>query len=250
MFNMYRYVYKITITEGDLKDYYYYGKHTTENFNDNYHGSSSILNKLNYFEKYPNGWKREIIRMCITDEEQTKLENELIKQHKREEKCLNCIKTCSSGGNITNWSDEKRKEVREKKQATWAAKTPEEMQVHAEKSRQAVLGEKNPMWKTNYRDFMSEEAAKARDEKWYNTMMSKSPEEKAEINKKRGKGGKKMKGCVVISNELCVKRIMPEELNYYLSLGYIRGFKGNKEYMERAYKDRKPGNKGLKISKK
>ena len=222
---MYRYVYKITITEGYLKDFYYYGKHTTKNFNDNYHGSSSILNKLNYFEKYPNGWKREIIKMCINSDEQTELENKLIREHKHEEKCLNAIRTCSSGGNITNWTDEKRKEIREKKQKTWKSKTEEEMLIHAEKSRQNMLGEKNPMWQTNYSDFMTEEAAKERDRKWYNTMMNKSPEEKAEINKKRGKGGKKMKGSIVISNELCIKRIMPKDLEYYLGLGYERGMK-------------------------
>ena len=222
---MYRYVYKITITEGDLKDYYYYGKHTTKNLNDNYHGSSSVLLKLHYFEKHPNCYKKEIIKMCTDDNEQTQLENELINKHKHEDQCLNCIKTSSSGGNITNWTEEKRKEIREKKQATWAAKSPEEMLIHAEKARQAVLGEKNPMWKKNYRDLMTEEAAKERDKKWYNTMMSKSPEEKAEINRKRGKGGKKMKGCCIISNELCIKRVMPQELNYYFSIGYERGMK-------------------------
>lgn len=222
---MYRYVYKITVTEGDLKDFYYYGKHTTNKLNDNYHGSSSVLKKLNYFEKYPNGWKREIIKMCITDEEQAELENKLIMEHKYEEKCLNCIRTSSSGGNITHWTDEKRKEIREKKQETWSKKTEEEMKEHAEKVRQAVLGEKNPMWKTNYRDFMTEEAAKERDRKWYNTMMNKSPEEKAEINKKRGKGGAVQKGKISICNELCIKRIWPKDLEYYLSLGYERGMK-------------------------
>ena len=30
---MYRYVYKITLTEGDFKDLYYYGKHTTNKLN-------------------------------------------------------------------------------------------------------------------------------------------------------------------------------------------------------------------------
>ena len=34
-----------------------------------------------------------------------------------------------------------------------------------------------------------------------------------------------MKGCCIISNELCIKRVMPQDLNYYLSLGYERGMK-------------------------
>ena len=245
---MYRYVYKITITEGDLTGYYYYGKHTTKKIDDNYHGSSSILKKLNYFEKYPNGYKKEIIKMCMTDEEQSQLENDLIRQHKREEKCLNCLNTSSSGGNIM--SIEKRKEAIEKKKATWAAKSKEEKNIIREKISKLTAGDKNPMWQTNYRDFMTEEAAKARDQKWYNTMMSKSPEEKAEINKKKGKGGKSLKGRIVISNEICIKRIKPEELNYYLSLGYIKGFKANKSYTEKSTKNKRTAwNKGLKTGK-
>ena len=220
---MYRYVYKLTVTEGDLKDYYYYGKHTTKNLDDNYRSSSSILKKLNYFDKYPNGYKLEIIKMCMNVEEQTILENKLINEHKREEKCLNCIQSSSSGGNITNWSDEKREEIKQKKQKAWQNKSEEEKNIIKEKC--GLPGEKNPMWHTNYRDFMTEEADKERDRKWYNAMMSKTPEEKAEINKKRGKGGLAQKGKICISNEICIKRIWPQDLEYYLKLGYERGTK-------------------------
>lgn len=230
---MYRYVYKLITFEGDFKDCYYYGKHTTNNMNDGYHGSSSILAKFNYFDKYPNGYKMQIIKMCMSDEEQKQLENELIKKHKRDPLCLNCITSNSSGGNITHWSDEKRKEIREKKQKTWKNKPIEELNSHKERIRKHMSGEGNPMWKTNYRDFMTEEAAKERDRKWYNTMQNKSPEEKAEINKKRGKGGAAQKGKIKVSNELCIKSIWPKDLEYYLSLGYERGIK--------KYRDRNNG---------
>lgn len=53
------YTYKITLTKGRLTNHYYLGMHKTDNINDGYKGSGKIL--LNYYQKYPNDYIKEII---------------------------------------------------------------------------------------------------------------------------------------------------------------------------------------------
>ena len=74
---MYYYTYKITLLNGSLKDKYYYGRHQTENLDDGYKGSGSIL--LDYYKKYPNDYKKEILSFYDNYDDLLKGEYNLIK---------------------------------------------------------------------------------------------------------------------------------------------------------------------------
>ena len=84
---MLHYIYKITCTEGKLKDHYYYGQHSTENLNDNYKGSGKILR--DYYKKYPNSYIKEIISFHSSYEELDDAEMQIISSYIDDDKCLN-----------------------------------------------------------------------------------------------------------------------------------------------------------------
>lgn len=103
---MYKYIYKITLTKGSLKDKIYIGKHTTNNLDDGYKGSGVIVNK--YYKKYPNDYIKEIICYCDTDNELNNKEKELIDYYRQFDNCLN-IHPGGKGGSYYQ-----TKETREK----------------------------------------------------------------------------------------------------------------------------------------
>ena len=82
----YHYVYKIT---NDIDDRYYIGKHSTNNLNDNYMGSGLLLRRL--FKKYGiEHFKKEIIKMCESNDEAYKYEALLVTNETLKDKnCLN-----------------------------------------------------------------------------------------------------------------------------------------------------------------
>lgn len=65
----------------------YFGKHITNNLNDNYIGSGIKIQR--YLKKFPNDYYREIIKYYNTKEELNKAEYELIKPHLGKNYCLN-----------------------------------------------------------------------------------------------------------------------------------------------------------------
>lgn len=107
MKHKYLYTYKIILTEGSLTDSYYYGQHKTNDLNDGYKGSGAILRK--YYKKYPDGYKKEIISFCNSQEELDKTEYELIKPHLNEEQCLNICFGGRSGGGHPHTEETKQK---------------------------------------------------------------------------------------------------------------------------------------------
>lgn len=74
------YIYRTTCLCGSLKNHYYIGKHTTDNFNDGYAGSGNII--VEYFEKYGKiegeTYTKEILEYNKTASENAKREEEII----------------------------------------------------------------------------------------------------------------------------------------------------------------------------
>lgn len=84
---VYRYIYKITCTEGKFKDKFYFGQHSTDDLNDNYKGTGRLIQQ--YYKKYPNGYIKEIISYHNSKEELNKAEYDIIHQWLGNELCLN-----------------------------------------------------------------------------------------------------------------------------------------------------------------
>lgn len=89
---IYRYIYKITCTKGKLTNCYYYGQHSTRKLNDGYKGSGKII--VDYYKKYPNDYKKEIIAFYNTSDELDEAEKKIILEHIEDDKCINI---CNGG---------------------------------------------------------------------------------------------------------------------------------------------------------
>lgn len=75
---------------------YYIGAHETDNLNDNYLGSGSVLKKA--LKKYGReNFKREILKECNSREEMYSEEQSIIKIHYKEDNCYN-VKHGGVGG--------------------------------------------------------------------------------------------------------------------------------------------------------
>lgn len=88
---IYRYIYKITCTNGSFKDHFYYGQHTTKNLNDGYKGSGRKIG--DYYKKYPNDYIKEIISYHNTKEDLDIAETNIIQQYIDDPYCLNVLST-------------------------------------------------------------------------------------------------------------------------------------------------------------
>lgn len=118
----YRYIYKITCTQGSFKDKFYYGQHTTDNLDDNYFASGRKIN--DYKKKYgKESCIREIIAFYNTEEELNKAEYEIIHPWLGNEMCLNI----GEGGYYGKPSLEARRKISEKKRNRKNPKNSENM---------------------------------------------------------------------------------------------------------------------------
>ena len=86
----------------------YFGQHTTENLDDGYIASGKKI--LNYLNKYPGEYYREIINFYSSEEELNKEEYDLIHPHLNKDYCLNLVE----GGNHHSPSIELRNQISEK----------------------------------------------------------------------------------------------------------------------------------------
>ena len=102
---IYRYIYKITCTQGKYKDYFYFGQHTTKNLNDHYKGSGKKLS--DYYKKYPDGYIKEIIAFYNSQDELNKAEYDIIYPWLNNPICLNLC----DGGNIGTCSEETKQKI-------------------------------------------------------------------------------------------------------------------------------------------
>lgn len=128
----YFYIYKITLTEGKLKDHYYIGQHKTNNLNDGYKGSGTIVK--DYYKKHPNGYKKEILEWCGNEVDMNYYEDYFVgDKYKTDPMCLNI----KPGGNKAGYSEETRKKLSE---ANKRRKLSEETR---KKISEALKGENN-----------------------------------------------------------------------------------------------------------
>lgn len=104
----YYYVYKITCTSGSLKDSYYIGQHKTNNINDGYKGSGTLIR--NYFKKFPNDYIKEILCFCNNVDELNEMEKFYIGNlYKTDDLCINLV----AGGTYGEISDEGKRRIGE-----------------------------------------------------------------------------------------------------------------------------------------
>lgn len=102
------YIYKITLLKGSLKNHYYFGQHSTNNLNDNYCGSGTIL--LKYYKKYGHieneTYTKEILSFYNNLEELNNAEFEIIGNlYDFDDLCLNR----RAGGNKIGFSEKSKK---------------------------------------------------------------------------------------------------------------------------------------------
>lgn len=104
----FKYCYKITLTQGSLKDKIYFGQHCTNNLDDGYKGRGRKLN--DYYKVYPDGYIKEILGFYDTIEELDKAEYDLIHPHLGKDYCLNLIE----GGHVNRMSEELKQDISNK----------------------------------------------------------------------------------------------------------------------------------------
>lgn len=96
----YYYTYKILCNHKPFENKYYFGKHETNNLDDGYICSSSVIGK--WCHKHPNYFTKTILNFYDSREELDKAEYELIHPHLCEEDCLNI---CEGGLGCTCYGE-------------------------------------------------------------------------------------------------------------------------------------------------
>lgn len=133
----YYYTYKIILLKGSLAGKYYYGQHSTENLNDGYAGSGTILKS--YYQKYDKiehqTYIKEIIAFYLDREDLNLAEEALIgDKYNTDPYCLNC----KAGGNSKGFSKEMLKHMSESRKGKRCGKDNPKYQGNK--------GKDNPMY--------------------------------------------------------------------------------------------------------
>ena len=93
------YIYKITLTEGSLKDHYYIGQHKSKSLKDNYKGSGRFVR--DYYKKYPDSYIKEILCLCNDKDELNAAEAFYVgDKYETDPMCLNL---CAGGGSTSGY---------------------------------------------------------------------------------------------------------------------------------------------------
>lgn len=109
---IYYYTYKITCLKGSLKNHYYFGQHRTENLNDGYCGSGTLIQ--DYYKKYGAienvTYIKEILNFYSNINELNNAEFNLIgDKYENDELCINL----RTGGNVHTLSIESKNKISE-----------------------------------------------------------------------------------------------------------------------------------------
>ena len=245
--NKIRYIYKITLLCGSLKDHYYIGQHTTNNIDDNYAGSGCKVSA--YYKKYGKiegeTYIKEIIKYCNTLDELNEAEfQEIGDKYDLDPLCLNL----AAGGKVCTPSQETRLKI--SKKLKYQTRSEEQRKHISEAAK--IRSNKYPnliinMAKHSWDHPTSEriEAARQRIIKYnkseehkqrvieYNKSRILSPEthermRNAQLGRKLSEETKQKlseisKNTIWINNGEKCKRILGNEINLYIESGWVKG---------------------------
>lgn len=173
---------------------------------DTYMGSGKVIR--DYFAKHHNydEWTKSILQVCNSKEEVDKAEIFWIAKRKNEgkaeynfalggdgnplayydeetEKVIRKKAREKASETVKNWSEEKRKEIREKKQTAWKIKKErDDYWMYTEKQSKSHKGKK---YKSSYADALTEEELKLRSQHVKATWAAKTKEELEQKEQKR-----------------------------------------------------------------
>ena len=193
-----------------LKDHYYYGQHTTDNLDDGYYGSGTIL--LNYYNKYGAienvTYTKTIIDFYSNSTELNQAEYELIgDKYETDPMCLNLI----AGGRMCGFSSETREKMSEARKNRWADENYKQQFKNNIKSN-TNYGMKN---KHQSEESKQKISAVTRGEK--NGMYGKHHSDEAKSKMHNNKGVKH------VNNGVEERMVKGEKLQQLLNEGYVYG---------------------------
>lgn len=231
---------------------------------DNYHGSSSVLGKTKYFMHYPHDYIKTIIGIYNSEDELNKAEYDLINTHINDPKCLNKFRG-GLGGDTYSKQSILQQEIRSKnisnskrgkdrhysdydlyvnrlsEALTGRIFSEEHRRKISESKKNKKLSEEHKLnIKLNnaHASHQWTEEDKFKSSLKFRELYSEHPEIKEkisesvkksmnnpEVKKKCRNGGLMTKGKLWLSNENETIRVLPDELEKYFALGYIRGRK-------------------------
>ena len=139
----YRYVYRLDIVDGPLKNHFYIGQHNTNKLKDNYHSSSKIIN--NYIKEFPDSYVINILKWCNSVEECCETEKKFIADNIHNPLNLNQI-ICASNYDRT---EEQRKIYSELAKNYSGEKNPFYGHSHTDETRQLISDKRKEYYKIN-----------------------------------------------------------------------------------------------------
>jgi len=255
------YTYVVICTEGNYNGLYYFGKHQTRELNDGYICSSVKLR--NYLKKHKNGYVRIILGYYNSLDELNLAEKTLIKSRKNDPRCLN-IADGGDGGDTGYWNNVDRNsdsyKLRCKKlsiaaKERWSSYTDTEREQICKKmsdnytphytghpGRIQSDEEKHNRSKSMKGHFVSEETRKKMSDSRNNmdpikksemiekirqkNIGRKASEETREKQREKRLGVQSPhKGKIGVSKDGIKTYIFSNQLDYYIKLGFKKGFK-------------------------
>ena len=226
----YNYVYKLTLKND--RRYYYYGKHSTNNINDNYFGSGSKIRTLKcVFGK--DCFEKEIIEYFNTCKEALIAEAKIVTEDViKDEFCLNRI---TGGGGFSNFNisfghtgikhtNSTKKKISKSKKGTKFTKTgceniSKSLLGHevTEETRKKIR--ENNIGKHNITEETRKKLIKSHIGQYV------SEETKRKISENLKNNPQSAKNRVWVNNEKINKRILKKDLDFYIKNNWNLGVK-------------------------
>jgi hypothetical protein len=255
------YIYAVICTEGHYNGLYYFGKHQTKDLNDGYICSSVKLR--NYLKKHKTGYVRIILDYYDTLEELNEAEKTLIKSRINDPRCVN-IANGGDGGYTGYWdnidknsesyklrcekisiagkqrwssyTDTERKQICKNMSDNHTPhysghpgriKSEEERRNISERMKGHYVSEETRKKLSDARNNMDPLKKSEMIEKIRQKIIGRkaSEETRKKQREKRLGVSSPHKGKIGISKDNIKTYIFEDQLNYYINLGFKRGFK-------------------------